>query len=103
MPAAGGMPWTCTETGSTMSAVLPAQDAHAADEDSRFAEILGRLMPALLEKQGSLLAVKDVATGRYEHVNAAMAALFGMTPAQMIGRTDNEFLDAGLVTALRAA
>jgi diguanylate cyclase (GGDEF)-like protein len=84
-----------------MSAVLPVNDTSA--EGSRLAQILGRLMPALVERQGSLLAVKDAASGRYEHVNAAMAALFGVTPAQMIGRTDAELVDAGLATALRAA
>jgi len=84
-----------------MSAVLPANDTSA--EGSRLAQILGRLMPALLERQGALLAVKDAATGRYEHVNAAMAGLFGTTPAQMTGRTDGELVDAALATTLRAA
>jgi diguanylate cyclase (GGDEF)-like protein len=84
-----------------MSAVLPANDTSA--EGSRLAQTLGRLMPALVERQGALLAVKDAATGRYEHVNAAMATLFGTTPAQMVGRTDSELVDATLATALRAA
>ena len=84
-----------------MSAVLPANDTSA--EGSRLAQILGRLMPALLERQGALLAVKDASTGRYEHVNAAMAALFGTTPAHMTGRTDAELVDAALATTLRAA
>jgi diguanylate cyclase (GGDEF)-like protein len=85
-----------------MSAVLPSNDT-PADEGLRLAQILGRLMPALVERQGGLLSIKDAASGRYEHVNGAMAALFGVTPAQMIGRTDAELVDAALATSLRAA
>jgi diguanylate cyclase (GGDEF)-like protein len=85
-----------------MSAVLPAHNA-AGTEDERLARILGRLLPALIEKQAALLSVKDAATGRYEHVNEAMAAVFGVTPEQMVGRTDTELVDATVATMLRAA
>jgi diguanylate cyclase (GGDEF)-like protein len=84
-----------------MSAVMPANDSAA--EGWGLAQILGRLTPALVERQGSLMAIKDAATGRYEHVNAAMATLLGASPAQVIGRTDSELLDPTLATMLRAA
>jgi len=84
--------------------VTTPTDVHSSpDEGSRLAQILGRLMPALIERQGALLAVKDASTGRYEHVNSAMAALFGRTPAEMLGRTDAELVDATLAGTLRAA
>lgn len=85
-----------------MSVNAPA-DSDATDSGSRLAQILGRLMPALIERQGSLLAVKDAATGRFEHANAAMAALYGVTVSDMIGRTDAELLDPTLAGMLRAA
>jgi len=84
--------------------VTTAPELHSnPDEGSRLAQILGRLMPALIERQSALFAVKDAATGRYEHLNSAMAALFGRTPAEIVGRTDAELVDAALAGTLRAA
>lgn len=78
-------------------------DSPRLDDGARLTQTLGRLMPAMLERQGALLAVKDAASGRYEHVNSAMAALFGRSAADMIGRSDAELLDAPLAATLRAA
>src|SRR5262245_50808510 len=65
-----------------MPVTTPPDIHNSSDDGSRLAQILGRLMPAVLERQGALLAVKDAATGRYEHVNSGMAMLFGMTAAE---------------------
>lgn len=61
------------------------------------------LLPAVLARQGSLLCIKDVATGRYVHVNAAMAAFLRRTPESTVGSTDPELFDSNVAVALRAA
>ena len=66
-------------------------------------QILGGLLPALLARRGDLLAVKDAASGRYAHVNDAMAAFLHRPPAAVLGRNDAELVEAPLATALRAA
>jgi diguanylate cyclase (GGDEF)-like protein len=57
----------------------------------------------LFDRLEALVAVKEIATGRYVHVNARMAALFGRSPQAMLGCTDADLMDAGQATALRAA
>ena len=41
--------------------------------------MLGGLVPALLARRGELLAVKDAASGRYAHLNDAMAQFLSRT------------------------
>jgi diguanylate cyclase (GGDEF)-like protein len=50
-----------------------------------------------------LVSVKDVASGRYVHVNDRMAALFGTTPQAMVGTLDSAYLDHAQAAAIRAA
>lgn len=64
---------------------------------------LGSLLEPVLRRQGELLSVKDAATGRYLHVNVPMAAVFRLTPAQMIGSHDAELLAPDQFQMLRAA
>jgi diguanylate cyclase (GGDEF)-like protein len=64
---------------------------------------LAALLPALAERQGALLSVKDAVSGRYVYVNPAMAAWLGMEPAAVIGRSDTELLDAPVAAGFRAA
>ena len=56
-----------------------------------------------LSRQGALLGVKRIDSGRYVHVNAALASMLGRRPEDVVGRTDAELFDPGLATALRAA
>ncbi len=65
--------------------------------------VLAGLVPALLAQHGDMLAVKELASGRYTHVNEAMAAFLGRSVNQVLGRTDAEFFDATLAGALRAS
>ena len=58
-------------------------------------ELLGRLE--------IMVAVKEIATGRYVHVNARMAALYGRVPEQMIGCSDADLMEPGQVAAMRSA
>lgn len=65
--------------------------------------LLGALLPGLLSRRGDLLAVKNVASGRYAYVNDAMALLLGRPASEVPGHTDAELFDASLATALRVA
>ena len=64
---------------------------------------LASALPAFVQQQGGLLAVKDADTGRYVHVSTAMAAFLGQPSEAIAGRTDADIFDASLATALRAA
>ena len=86
-----------------MAEAHPAHDASPAVTGALLAAF-GRLLPLLLQDQSLLLAVKDGATGRYLHINPAMAEWLGVTPAEVVDHTDSDlFVDAQLLTALRAA
>jgi diguanylate cyclase (GGDEF)-like protein len=65
--------------------------------------LLSELLPLALARQGEWLAVKDARTGRYVHVNEAMASWFQRPAEQLLGRTDTELFDASVATVLRAA
>ncbi len=65
--------------------------------------LLAELLPAVLQRHGELLAVKDVHTQRYVHVNDAMAAFLRHPVAEVLGSSDAELFDAVLATTMRAA
>ena len=60
-------------------------------------------LPAFVQQQLGLLAVKDADTGRYVHVSDAMAVFLGRAATTVIGLTDADIFDATLATTLRAA
>ncbi|KNZ33961.1 MAG: diguanylate cyclase [Methylibium sp. NZG] len=64
---------------------------------------LAAVMLDMLDRVDALVAVKEIASGRYVHVNARMAALFARLPAEVLGRSDGELLDANQAAALRVA
>jgi len=72
-------------------------------EPAEVRQALGELLPVLLARRGDLLAVKDARSGRYEHVNEAMAGFLRRPARDVRGLTDTELFDAPLATALRAA
>ena len=65
--------------------------------------LLGGLLPGVLSRRGELLAVQDATSGRYAHVNEAMAAFLQRSAGEVQGRGDADLLDAPLAAALRAA
>jgi diguanylate cyclase (GGDEF)-like protein len=65
--------------------------------------LLSRLLPAVLARQGDLLAVKDAKSGRYVHVNASMARALARDESAVIGRTDADLFDADLAAIMRLA
>jgi diguanylate cyclase (GGDEF)-like protein len=79
---------------------VPAVPPLAGDELHR---VLASLLPAVLQRQGEGLSIKDLRSGRYVMVNEALAAVLRRPLAEVLGRGDAELFDPGLATALRAA
>ncbi len=75
----------------------------ASDAEAGLASVWADVLDAWTMRQGALLAIKDAATGRYEHVNEAMACFLGRKAADIQGRSDAELVDPALATAWRAA
>ena len=69
----------------------------------RFDGVLAGVLDAWLSRQGAMLSIKDVSSGRYAHVNAAMARFLGRAPADIVGRNDAELVEPAMATAWRAA
>ena len=64
---------------------------------------LGALVPALLQRDGDGLAIKDVASGAYVHANGALLEWLGLAYGDVVGHADADWFEPGVVTALRAA
>ena len=93
--------------GLDMTATFPSDPAAALSQlvtsldDGRGALAVAVL--DMLDRADVLVAVKEIATGRYLHVNARMVALFGRAAQDLLGHTDAEFLDASQAASLRTA
>jgi diguanylate cyclase (GGDEF)-like protein len=61
------------------------------------------VLAAWSQREAGMLACKDVASGRYVQVDAAMARFLGRGAVDIIGRQDVDIFDGSTVTALRAA
>lgn len=97
-------PTVPTGRSAVSPAIVPTASAiNGGSDEVGLSGVWPDLLGAVLARQNSLLAIKQVGSGRYVHVNAAMAAFIGREPAQIIGRQDADFFDAAIVTALRAA
>lgn len=72
-------------------------------QDAPLEALMASVLPAVLARQGDLLMVKESPSGRWVHVNPAMAAWLRKPSEELIGRTDGDLFDAPLATALRAA
>jgi diguanylate cyclase (GGDEF)-like protein len=70
--------------------------------ESDDAALAGALLE-LVDRCGLLLSVKDSVSGRYVHVNPAMAELFGRTPAGMVGTLDASLMSQDQLSPVRAA
>ncbi len=65
--------------------------------------VMGRAFETTLQAAADLLLVKDAGSGRWLHVNAAMADFLRSTPDALRGSTDHDLFDPSLTTMLRAA
>lgn len=64
---------------------------------------LAAVLLEMVDRVDMLLSIKEVATGRYLHVNPAMASLFGRSPAAMLAVTDADLFEPAQAAAMRAA
>ena len=65
--------------------------------------LLAAALDAQLMRQGALLSVKEAASGRYAHVNDAMAAFFDRAAQSIRGSTDVDLVGASVAASWRAA
>lgn len=79
-----------------------ATAAAAALSEEMLTQVLGRLLPAWLARQGTLLALKDADSGAYLYVSEAMAQWLRCEPAALYARGDAA-LEPPLPAPLRAA
>lgn len=65
--------------------------------------VLAGLLPAVLQRQGDLLAVKDLRSGHCVHANAQMLGFLRLSASEVLGRPESELFEPGVATVLRAA
>lgn len=65
--------------------------------------VMAGLLPAVLQRQGDLLTIKDLRSGHCVHANAEMLAFLRRGAAEVLGRSDSELFEPGVATVLRAA
>ena len=56
-----------------------------------------------LDHAQALVSIKEVATGRYVHVNTRMTELFGRSAAAMLGHTDLDWMEPAQAASIRTA
>ena len=71
--------------------------------DAALQPILASLLSSVLHRQGELLAVKDLHSGRWVHANDAMAAFLRRPLAEVVGQSDGDLFEPTLATAVRVA
>ena len=64
---------------------------------------LGSLVPALLQRDGDALTLKDAGSGQYVHADATLLGELGCTAGDVIGRSDTAVFEPAALAALRAA
>jgi len=64
---------------------------------------IGAVLLSLVDKLDAPFSIKEMASGRYVHVNARLASLYGLAPEQLLGHTDAELLGPELSGPLRTA
>lgn len=77
--------------------------AHLMAEVGLAPATLGAALFELAAQWGAGLSIKDPITGRYQHVNEVMAAIFGRPMEDIVGRVDADLIDAAVWVPLRAA
>ena len=81
----------------------PAPASPAAESAQQAWRDVSGLWPGLLAGRGQALAIKDAASGRYRAIGPAWQGLFGLDPADCLGRTDAEIFGGAISAAWRAA
>ena len=88
---------------------LPSTPAHAEPARSIAGALgaseaqLASLAFEMLDRTGVLWSIKEVASGRYVHVNTAMADLFARSVAEVIDHSDADLMQPAQAAAIRTA
>ncbi len=92
-----------TETMQSTTAELADRSRELAAAQGLSDGALGAVLLSLVERLEAPFAIKEIATGRYVHVNLRLASLYGRSPEQLLGHTDAELLGNELSAPLRNA
>lgn len=84
-----------------MSPVPPTTAPALAEAELQ--ALMAGLLPVVLHGRGALLAVKDLQSQCYVHVNPAMAFFLRRPANELLGLTDAEIFEPALAAAMRAA
>ncbi len=74
-----------------------------AEIDPILLAALAQTWPAVLDRDQDGWAIKDAATGAWLAVDTRLAGWLGRDPAQVVGRSDAELVDAAMAALLRVA
>ncbi len=88
---------------SPAKSALPNGDGPGLDASGFALAVLRDALLDFIDQSGNLLAVKEIGTGRYLHVNVQMAELLGRPAQEILGLSDADLMESGQWTALRAA
>jgi diguanylate cyclase (GGDEF)-like protein len=94
---------TVTAAGPPPAAAAPAPVEATSAHWAALPRVLAQVAPAVLQCRGDLLAIKDVASQCYVHVNDAMAGFLRRPVTGILGRTDSEVFEPAFAAVLRAA
>src|SRR5207248_538124 len=92
-----------TETMQSATAELADRSRELAAAHGLSDGALGAVLLSLVERLEAPFGIKEIASGRYVHVNLRLAALYGRSPEQLLGHTDADLLGNDLSAALRSA
>ncbi|HEX6707995.1 MAG TPA: diguanylate cyclase [Albitalea sp.] len=92
-----------TETMQSPPAELADRSRELAAAHGLSDGAMGAVLLTLVERLEAPFGIKDIASGRYVHVNLRMAALFGRSPQELLGQTDADLLGPELSGPLRSA
>ena len=92
-----------TETMQSPPAELADRSRELAAAHGLSDGALGAVLLSMVERLEAPLGIKDIASGRYVHVNLRMAALYGRSPQELLGHTDADLLGPELSGPLRNA
>ena len=85
----------CVDAAATLRQVAGDLGLHPS--------VWGGVLAAFMTGVDAALGLKDGASGRYVYACPNLAAIFGRSPDDMLGRTDAELLGADLAAPLRVA
>ena len=82
---------------------LPDVSSASSLAEAELRPVLAAFLPAVLRRHGEWLAVKDLRSGQYVHVNQGMADFLRRPAVELRGCGDTDLFEPAVATVLRAA